>query len=241
MQFCDERGEVFVARLQIFRRSDAGDIPRRKAVVRFPVLHGILAVLLNDGEMGVDIVVVLRVVLVVGGRNEERVEIYALDAQRGEVVNLLLHALQIAAVKVAHIERGDGRVPVPNLFDVPARIVIFVVGDVVLGVAVEEPVGVYLIEHPALCPVGHVEPRDERKVILVLVVGDGTYAVIEHHVVVIGYLKVIADFVGADADEVEVIIIECVRALGTRLMHFVAARTYAHVHFERVVFECSES
>ena len=56
-------------------------------------------------EVRVDPVVVLRVVPVVRGAVEDRVEVDRGDAQRGEVVELLRHALQVAAEVVTAARR----------------------------------------------------------------------------------------------------------------------------------------
>ena len=194
----------------------------------FPVLHGVLAVVGDDGEVRVYIVVVLSVVFVIGRRYKERVEVDALYAERGEVRNFLFDALQIAAVKVADVEAVRNFVPVVYRPDVTARIVIFIVGNVVAGIAVSEPVGKNLVEHPALSPVGHVETGNERKIIFFLIVCNGAEAVVVDEVVVIGNLKIIADYV-VGAGKFEPVKIEsfvCLFLFG----HFAQAAAETHVN-----------
>ena len=230
-----------MARFEVALRGDAGDVARGIAVVLFPVLHGVLAVVLYDGEVGVDVVVILRVVFMIGGRHEQRVEIYALHAERREIIELALHALKIAAEKAAHVQICGEVVPVALALYVSAGVVVFVVGDVVGKIAVAESVDKYLIEHPALCPVGHVEAGNEGKVVLLLIVGDGARAVVEHQIVVVGDLEVIADLRHVGTDKFKPVVIEDVAVLRALLFHLAAAAADAYADLQDVVFEGAQS
>ena len=161
VHFFHQLGEVFVRLFKVGFIGYAADIFRRVAVVLFPALHIVVEIVLDYGKMRVDIVVVLRVVLVVGRRHEQRVEVHRLNSEIFKVLQLLFHALQIAAVKVVDVERVGNSVPVMNFVRMSARIVILVVANVVLRIAVAEAVDVNLIEHPALRPVGHLEVGSE--------------------------------------------------------------------------------
>ena len=117
-----------------------------------------------------------------------------------------------------------------------ARIVIFVVGNVVFGIAVEKSVGKNLIKHPALCPVGHVEAGNKGEIVLLLVVGDGPQAVVKDKVVIVGDLKVVTDFIHIGADKFQLVKIEGAALVRALLYHLAAAAAEADVHFEHVVF-----
>ena len=110
----------------------------------------------DDGEMGVDMVVVLGVVLMAGGGNEEGVEIDGLHPQALEVVQLLADARQVAAVEAVEIAVAGQLVPGGGYAGRGATVAVLAGNDIVGGVAVAEAVGENLVLDGALGPAGHV-------------------------------------------------------------------------------------
>ena len=177
VNFLYEVGKIFVALFEVDFRSYALYIFGRVAVVVFPVLHTVVHIFLDNREVRVDMVVILSIVFMVGGRNEQRIEINSLYAQILQIVEFFSDPLQIAAVETADVEFVGIFIPLGYALRVPARVVIFVVLHVVRGVAVAETVGENLIENGALSPVGNLEARHERKVVFGLNVLDAAEAV----------------------------------------------------------------
>ena len=111
MDFLHKPGKERIAGFQILLARAALHI-----AVSLPVIRGIrpdqaASVLLDSGKMGIDVLVILAVVLMVGGGYKYRIQIYGLHSQPLDVVQLIPYSLQIPSVKVAHIH--GSRVPVP--------------------------------------------------------------------------------------------------------------------------------
>ena len=53
--------------------------------------------------MRIDMIIILGIILMIGWRDEHRIKIQHLYAQVLEIIQLLPHALQIAAIETAHI------------------------------------------------------------------------------------------------------------------------------------------
>ena len=188
----------------------------------FPVLHRVVAIVLDHGEMRVYIVVVLRVVLVVRRRNEQRIKINNFHAEALDVVEFLSHSLQVAAVKTAHVQFVGELIPLPHAFRVPARIKVLVILNVVIGVSVAKPVGEYLIIQRTARPFGYFEVRRKRKIELRLNILHRAKSVITGNVVIVGYDKMIANLLLRALKRKFEIIEIIVRA---ELCHFMPART----------------
>ena len=97
-------------------------------------------------EFWVDFIVVAGVVAVVGGGEENGVEVEGVHAELEEIIEFLDDAAQVAAHKIV-----EGRFCSPFCD----------VGGVISRVAVGETVGENLVENRVLYPVrdGHYEPR----------------------------------------------------------------------------------
>ena len=140
-----EVGEEIVARLEIGGVGGADAVALRAG--------GIMG---DDGEMGVDMVVVLGVVLMAGGGDEEGVEIDGLHPQALEIVQLLADARQVAAVEAVEIAVAGQLVPGGGNAGRGATVAVLAGNDIVGGVAVAEAVGENLVLDGALGPAGHV-------------------------------------------------------------------------------------
>ena len=109
--------------------------------------------------MRVDRVVVLRVVFMARGRNEDRVQIDAPDPEALQIIQFMDHALQIAARERAGVVR-PGRVR-PVSVDVR----IFIRQHVIVRVSVREAVHEDLVEHAALRPLRHAESGNDLEIL----------------------------------------------------------------------------
>ena len=113
--------------------------------------------------MGVDVLVVLGVVAVSRGGDEQGVEVDGLHAQALQVVQLLHDAHQVAAVEAAVVVAQGQRVPRGRVADVAVGVVVLPVLHVVSGIAVAKAVRQYLILHRALGPFRDVKAGDDPK------------------------------------------------------------------------------
>src|SRR6185437_10550523 len=113
-------------------------------------------------EGGVDVVVVLRVVLVVGWRGEDRIEVDDVRADGVlDVAQLLVDAGKVAAEEHRGVAAADvgGDAAAPGvLLGGAAGIGVLAVGDVV------ETVGEDLVHHAVLHPVWRGEAGDDEEV-----------------------------------------------------------------------------
>ena len=113
--------------------------------------------------MRINVLVILAVVFVAGGRNEDRIEVQDPDAEFLQIIQLINDALDIAAVEAAEIGIGGKRIPGGGMLGMADGVVVLIVHDVVGGIAVAEPVGKDLILYGPFGPCGHMEAGNEAE------------------------------------------------------------------------------
>ena len=150
VQLAAEPGEPGVAFRQVLFVRRAQDVLLGVDVFVLVLLQGMLRVVGDHGEVRVHVVVVLSVVLMGGGGHENGVEINRLHAQALQVIQLFLHAHQVAAVEHPVIADLGQLMPVFRVADIAAGIVILAVAHIIEGIAVAEAVGKNLVLHRAL-------------------------------------------------------------------------------------------
>ena len=157
MGLLHQRAEELIRRLQVLFFSNPADIAGCLRVIIFPLVQDLS--LVNDQlpEMRIDMVIILGVVFVIGGRHEQRVEIDRLYPQILQVVQLLPHALQVAAVEIAHVHALRPLIPVFDLPDMLPDIGILIIKHIVGRIAVKKPVRIDLVHDGALRPGGRGE------------------------------------------------------------------------------------
>ena len=163
MEFFTETRKIGITCIEIVDRSDTFDVARSIPVVFFPVLHRMFHIVFYHGEMRINMVVILYIIFVAGGRNEQWIEIDHFNAEVLQIVQLLADALQIPSVKHAYICLSNGIIPQLGMECVPLHIVILIVLYVVVRIAVAKTVCQDLILHSAFCPGGNVKPRCKGK------------------------------------------------------------------------------
>ena len=163
VQLPAELGEPLVAGRQVGDAGGAADVLGGLHVVADVRLQRRAAVAGDDRQVRVHVVVVLGVVLVRRRGHEQRIEVDGLHAQRFQIVQLLAHAHQVAAVVTVEVVRLGQGVPGRGVADGRVGVIVLTVHHVVLGAAVAEAVGQNLILHRALGPLGHVEAGDDRE------------------------------------------------------------------------------
>ena len=81
MQFAAEGSEEDIAALQVFQAGHPADIFGGGGVVLVRRFHDMVVIVDNDAEMGIDMLVILAVILMAGGGDEDRVQVQDADAQ----------------------------------------------------------------------------------------------------------------------------------------------------------------
>ena len=215
VQLLAETGKEIVALFQILHGGDPADIPGRIAVMLFPGLHGELDIVHDDAKVRINMLVILGIVFMTGGGDEDGVQIEHLDAQILQIVQLIQDALQIPAVEAADVRiRGVG-VPVLHVLRMADGIIILIVGNIIGGIPVAEPVRENLVLDGALGPGGHMKARLEAKGVGRAVIrhgavfpGPGTVFVIGDADAVFRFDQETVDDLGIIADNARFIIIE---------------------------------
>ena len=118
--------------------------------------------------MGINIIIVLNIVFMVGWGYEQRVKINYLNAQLLQVVHLVQHALQISAVELTDIHLC--RISSPVLYTVHRLpdIAVFIGQHIVGRIAVAETIRIDLVHYRTFCPVGSMEAGNDDKVIILV-------------------------------------------------------------------------
>ena len=111
--------------------------------------------------MGIDMAVILGIVFVAGGRNENGIEVEHLHPQLLQIIQFVHHALQIAAVKHPIVPDLGQLMPAGGVAHVIPGVKILPAAHVGAGIAVAEPIRENLILHRALGPFRHVEAGND--------------------------------------------------------------------------------
>jgi hypothetical protein len=113
--------------------------------------------------MRIDMLVVLTVVFVAGGRHENRVEVQHLDPQTLQVVQLVDDPLNVAAVEAADIRVCRTFGPVIHMLGMTDGIIVLIVHDIIGRISVAETIRENLILNGAFGPCGNMEPRNKAE------------------------------------------------------------------------------
>ena len=111
-----------------------------------------LHVIGDDPEMGIDMLVILHIVFMAGGGDENRVQVQNLYAEGLQIVQLVQNALQVPAVKGPDVRVRGERGPVGDVLRMADGIIVFVVGHVIGGIPVTETFRKNLILHGSFRP-----------------------------------------------------------------------------------------
>lgn len=109
MDFLHKTGKECIAGFQILLACAALHVPVSLFVIRGVRPDQAASVLLYSGKVGINVLVILAVILMVGGGYKYRIQIDGLHSQLLDVVQLIPDSLQVASVKVPHIHGGRYR------------------------------------------------------------------------------------------------------------------------------------
>ena len=120
------------------------------------------SLIVNDlPEMGIDMLIILRIVFMAGGREKNRIEINGFHPQFLKIIQSVDHSLQVPAVKFAVAVGSRGLIPVPDADGRLAHIAVFAGQHIIGGVPVAEAVNEDLVHHRALSPCRRMESRND--------------------------------------------------------------------------------
>ena len=117
-------------------------------------------------QVRIDMVIILCVIFVIGGRYEKRVKVQNLNAKVTKIVQLLPNSFQVSTVKTMHIKRLYFGIPVLHCTDRPSQIDIFPILNIVLSIRIVEAIHKNLIHNRSLYPGRNKKIRKNGKSIL---------------------------------------------------------------------------
>ena len=168
MNFFHETGKKCIAGCQVLRVSTAHLISGRMIIVHRVCCLRLTAIFDDHAIMRIDVVIILTVVLVIGRRDKQRIEIDHFNSQILQIIQLVPHALKITAVEAAHIHGRRIGAPVGYLMYRTPNIDILTFRHIVALVTVAETVHKDLVHDRALCPLRRMKSRRNTKCIAAL-------------------------------------------------------------------------
>ena len=195
-----------VTGLQILLCRASYHILGRLAVIGGPALQRLSAVLHNHAVMRINMVIILAVILVIGWRHENRVEIDDIHTQILNIIQLIPYALQVTAVEAAHVHLTGIFAPIRHMHDILVYIKILVIHDIVGRIAIAKPVHVDLIHDGALGPVRGAKSRSDPEMKTLLIIHRRPQPVIITGLAAFYHFKAVADSFPADCNLIFVVI-----------------------------------
>ena len=144
---------------QVFHAGHTADISARAGIVLLTPAQHISLVTDKLPQMRIDVIIILYVVLMVGWRDKQGVEIDHIHTQILQIIQFFRNALKISAVKLPDPHGGRPLVPVGHPDRPFPDIAVLVVEHIIVRVSVAEAVDHDLIHHCAFCPVRGMESR----------------------------------------------------------------------------------
>ena len=208
------------------------------AVLLIPLCQKFSFVLHNTPEMGIHIVIILNIIFVVGGRDKDRIQIENLHAQILQIIQLIHHPLEIAAVKTPHVHGIRKLLPVFHPDALIPDVKIFSGQHIVASIPIAEAVHINLVDHRPSGPGRRMEARHNAKGIIFL-----QFLSHSQLIVITGefsrlYLKIIMNRFLSYLKPVN-IIIKSIPAL--RKLHLLPERTADKIHRTYIIFQCPET
>ena len=111
--------------------------------------------------MGINVVIILGIVFVAGGREKDRIEVDGFHPQFLQIIQPVDHALQVSAVEFPIAVGPRGPVPVPDCQAGLSHIAVFSGQHIVGRISVAEAVDEDLVHHGALRPGGRMEAGND--------------------------------------------------------------------------------
>ena len=152
-----------IARLKVLFIDHPLDIFARMGIILIPLLQALSAIFYDDSIMRIYIVIILAVVLMIGRRYKDRIQIQYFYPQILQVIQLVPDSLNISSIKIPDVHRLRQPLPVGNFVDTLSDINIFPLFHIVGSISVAEAICVNLVHDRALCPVRRLKARRDAK------------------------------------------------------------------------------
>ena len=161
--------EQLVAGFQIPETGNTADITAGIPVVMSTLTQQFSFILQDHTIMRINIIVILNIILVIGRRYKQRIEINGINTQALDIIQLIHNPLKIPAVKTPHIQSQRVIRPVSRTGGRNSiHIQIFSVQYIIGRISVAETIHKNLIENGTLCPSRYMHTRAQHKTIAAL-------------------------------------------------------------------------
>ncbi len=125
----------------------------------------ITAICHNSSKMWVNIIIILNIILMVGGRNKQWIKVYHLYPKFFQIVQLIHNPLQVPAIKPVDILDRGRAAPILYFLTWLSYVYIFPVLHIICSITIIKAVHEYLIYDSTLGPVRRRKPRNNSKII----------------------------------------------------------------------------
>ena len=180
--------------------------------------------------MGINIIIVLNIIFMVGGGDKQRIEINHLYTQVLEIIHFIQHSLQIPAVEFPYIHLGRISVPVLHTVHMLPDIGIFVGEHVVGGIPIAETVHIDLVHDGALGPVRRLKAGQDHEIIVFIHIPGQPSHIIDAGNLARLHLEMIHDFLILQLEFIGVIVKQSIRLCPAHQMAPASAHDKHPVH-----------
>ena len=159
MNFFHKIGKKSIRSLQIFLIYHTLAVFCRVAVVIVTIRQRLTTIFDNHCKMRIDIIVILCVILMIGRRYKNRIEVNCFNTKLLQIIKFIQNPLQISAVKFTHIHQSRVSSPFFHLVYMRTDITVFIVHDIIRLIAIAETICVDLVHNRPFCPVRRMKSR----------------------------------------------------------------------------------
>ena len=163
---CHHLSKQLVAGFQIRLVSHTVDVTGSKTVLPLSVGKQIPFITDNLSNMGINIIIILNIVFVVGRGDKQRIKINHLNSQILQVVHLIQHTLQVSAVELTDIHLCGITSPVLYAVYRFSDVAIFIGQHIIGRISITETIRIDLVHDRSLGPVGGVETGNDNEIII---------------------------------------------------------------------------
>ena len=166
--FLHNLNKKLVAGLQVLLIRNTVDITAGEAVLMLPVRQKLPFLADDFPHMGINIIVILYIVFMVGGRYKQGIKINNINPQILQIIHLIQNTLQIPSVKIPYIHLCRICVPVLYLPGFIPDIMILSCEDIIGRIPVAKAIHINLVHYRALCPGRCGKTGDDAEIIMLL-------------------------------------------------------------------------
>ena len=113
--------------------------------------------------MGIDVIIILTIVFMVGRRDKYRVQVNSLHLQALQIAEFIPDSPDIASIETSHIHLGRKLIPVPHPLHGFPNIDVFIRFHIICRVTVTKTIYINLIHNCALAPIRYKKSGSHMK------------------------------------------------------------------------------